>query len=158
MSCLWRRRFSLWDDVKCDQGPGYDHGLQRSRHDPSWSYKHQNSRGRQSIWSKKLHLPHIPTQGKGVQQLLGPEEPDWSLLSQRQLAHRLPTTVWGCRYATIHHIMDPCLKNPFFIGSVSKNPLHIGSMSHWQEQRSTTRGSTRTRRLEVLSHFLPRRV
>ena len=35
----------------------------------------------------------FPTQGKGVQQLLGPEEPDWSLLSQRQLAHRLPTTV-----------------------------------------------------------------
>ena len=31
--------------------------------------------------------------GEGFQQLLGPEEPDWSLLSQRQLAHRLPTTV-----------------------------------------------------------------
>ena len=54
--------------------------------------------------------------------------------------------------------LDPCLKNSLFIGPMSQNLLHIGSMSRSQEQRSTTKESTRTRKLEVLLRFLPRRV
>ena len=156
MSSLWRGRVCLWDDVQCDQRPGYDDGLQRSRHDPSRSYKHQNSRGRQSIWKRRSNSHTFQLKVKASNNYLA---------LRNQTGHYYLNGNWRIDYpqqfeaaGKLKSILDPRLKNPFFIGSMSRNPLHIGSMSRSQEQPSTTKESTRTRRLEVLSRFLPRRV
>ena len=178
MSSLWRGRFRLWDDVQCDQGPGYDHGLQRSRHDPSWSYKHQNSRGNQAFEIKSCNRHMFQLKVKASNNYLALRNQtghyylngNWRIdyPQQFEAAGKLQSTTYWIHVSKIHSssdpclniscTLDPCLKNSLFIGPMSKNLLHIGSMSRSQEQRSTTKGSTRTRKLEVLSRSLPRRV
>ena len=142
MSSLWRGRFRLWDDVQCDQGPGYDDGLQRSRHDPPWSYKHQNSRSNRSfeIKSCNFHTSQLKVKASNNYLALRNQTGHYYLNGnwridypqQFEAAGMLQSTTYWIHVSKIRSSLDPCLKIRCTLDPCLK------TITHWISLTGTT--------------------